>query len=88
MTDTNVIPFPATTLDCDPKRVLKAAINENLEHVVIVGLTKEGETYFVSSTSYFPETLWHLERAKHQLMTMAAGSVCDPNGAGGHAARS
>ena len=82
MTDTNVIPFPATTLECDANFVLEGSLKEDLEMVLILGQTKDGEPYFVSSTGYFPEMLWHLERAVRKVHQMADEcTCCDPGGA-------
>lgn len=64
----NVVDFGGiTTLDIDPERVLKAAIGQ-LESVIIIGITKDGEEYFASSVANGPSVLWDLERAKLKLL--------------------
>lgn len=56
-----------TKLDIPPERVLKGALEIELESVVIVGHTKDGE-YFASSIADGPEVLWMLERAKKAIL--------------------
>ena len=57
-----------TKLDLPPELLLEAALQAGMTHVVIVGYDGEGKEYFASSQSDAAETLWHLERARHQLM--------------------
>ncbi len=83
MAETNVIPFPGETrLDFDPMDTLQAAMDADLEHVVIIGRDRQGRECTFASHSYLPEVLWHLERAKLRLLRMADECEdCDPNGA-------
>lgn len=70
MTD-NVIDLPViTTLDLDPQRVLKWAAEADLEGVVVVGTTKDGQEYFASSISDGAEIVWHLERTKLKVLRL------------------
>lgn len=56
-----------TRLDLDPDKVLKRAIGEVTE-VVILGYDQEGEFYFASSIADGGSVLWHLEKAKMHLL--------------------
>lgn len=59
-----------TTLNTPLERVLEAAIEADLDEVVVVGYAKDGSEYFASSTSDGGSVLWHFERAKHRLMQL------------------
>ena len=59
-----------TTLKTSPDRALEGAADYGLESVVIIGLKGDGEFYFASSEPGTAETLWFLERARHELMKM------------------
>ncbi len=61
--DLNVV----TRLNLDPDRVLNAAAGE-LQQVIIMGYTKDGDEYFASSISDGPDCLWLIERLKMQLL--------------------
>ena len=64
----NVIDLPVITrLDLDPDRLLQKAIGQ-MESVVILGHTKDGEEYFAASQADAAEVIYHLERAKYALM--------------------
>jgi len=62
-----VYPHFLTSLDLPADRVLEAALGE-LENVVIVGFTKEGDEYFASSVADGATALWLLERCKKRLL--------------------
>lgn len=65
----NVVNFTGVTrLSTSPERVLKDAIKSNLREVIVLGYTATGEEYFASSEPDGPSALWHLERAKFNLM--------------------
>lgn len=69
VTADNVVVLPVVTrLDIPASRILDAAAQSNLTEVVVIGQTADGNEYFASSHASGPETLWHLERAKHKLM--------------------
>lgn len=69
----NVIVLPVNTvLDIPPERLLEAAIQADLETVVIIGRDKTGDLYFSSTTGYLPEVLWDIESAKQQVMSMGS----------------
>lgn len=57
-----------TVLDLDPDRTLRAAEGV-LEHVVIIGRTKDGYEYFSSSVADGGDALWMMERAKKALLS-------------------
>ena len=57
-----------TQLYIDPDKVLKGAIGE-LEDCVVIGFEKEdGEIYLASSSANGPEILWLLEKAKEIVL--------------------
>ena len=64
------------TLDClshhdlPADRVLRGAIDADLEGVVFMGYDKEGEHYFASSYADGGTCLWLLEKLKAKLMSM------------------
>lgn len=59
-----------TVLDLDPDRVLSSAVGE-LECVVLIGRTKEGDEYFTSSVADGGDVLWMMERAKKALLEIS-----------------
>ena len=66
----NVVDFDGITkLDLDPDRVLEGAKGQ-LEAVIVIGYTSDGEEYFASSKADGGTTLWLLERCKKQLLEM------------------
>lgn len=63
-----ILPFTGiTSLDMPVDVVLESA-KDQLEGVVILGYTKDGEEYFASTYADGPEVLWLLERLKKQLL--------------------
>ena len=62
-----------TSLDIPADRVLNAAVDAGLQHVIIAGYLPDGSEYFASSTASAPECLWMLERAKAELLLDTAG---------------
>lgn len=56
-----------TSHPIDPTAVIAGAHNADLEVVVVVGLTKEGEEYFASSHTDAAECIYHLQRAIHKM---------------------
>jgi len=57
-----------TSLDMPPERVLSEAIEHDLETVLIIGRTKDGELYFEGSSADGGDALWLMELAKKALM--------------------
>lgn len=57
-----------TSLDILPERVLTGALEADLETVVLVGMTKDGELYIGMSQASVAENVLLLEVAKHQLV--------------------
>jgi hypothetical protein len=51
-----------TALDLPPDRVLRRALDADLESVVIVGYTKDGQEYFCSSIADVAMCMYHLQR--------------------------
>lgn len=58
-------------VDRSPRAILEAAINENLENVIILGETKDGSVHFSMSPMDCPEILFLLEVARHTIMDEA-----------------
>lgn len=72
MTDDNVVEFPGETLlDIPPQSILEGAKEESLEQVLVVGVTKDGSSYFASSTADLYQVLWLLENAKMDVLETA-----------------
>lgn len=76
MTD-NVLMFPGTDVievteamgpRLEVERILDGAMEHNLQDVVVVGTTKDGSTYFASSSGDPRNVLWDLQKAEHILM--------------------
>lgn len=64
----NVIPLNnITKLDLPPDRVLESAIGE-MDAVVLIGWSKNGELYFASSIADGGEVNWLLDKAKMALL--------------------
>lgn len=76
MSDDNVIAFPLgsdelTYGGIDPKVVLGAAAEADLEDVIVVGWSKSGNRlYMASSQGSTAENIALLEVAKHELLHM------------------
>lgn len=56
-----------TKLDLEADQLLREAIGE-LDDVVIIGYTKDGEEYYASSVADGANALWLLQRSIHGLM--------------------
>lgn len=57
-----------TSLDIDVQRVAEAAVDAQLERIIVIGRTADGDFYFASSKSDGGEVLWELETARLKLM--------------------
>lgn len=60
----NVVTLPLPHIDLSPDHVLTEAAKADLDTVLVIGMDREGNPYFASSTGYKPDNLWHLEMAK------------------------
>lgn len=56
-----------TSLDLPADRVLETAIEQELESVVVIGYTKEGQEYFASSIADAADCCWLVDRFKRAL---------------------
>lgn len=56
-----------TSLDIPAARVLAAALEADLDVVVVLGRVN-GEEYFASSMTSGPEVVWLLERLKSRIL--------------------
>lgn len=56
-----------TRLPLDPDKILRSAIGE-LDRVVVIGVTKDGDEYFSSSEADGGSIIWDIERAKLRLL--------------------
>ena len=66
---TNVIELPVvTTLDIPPERILSKAVDADLQEVIIIGTSKEGDLYFAGSMADGGNALWLIEKAKKALL--------------------
>lgn len=67
---TNVVDAGIVTkLKGDANRVLYDAILAELSDVIIIGYDKDGDEYFHTNLADGGDALWHLERAKHKLIS-------------------
>lgn len=57
-----------TSLDIGIERVLNGALDAELDLVIVIGRTPDGEFYFASSKSDGGSVLWELETARLKLM--------------------
>jgi hypothetical protein len=51
-----------TRLDLPPEKILRRAIDADLESVVIVGYDRDGREYFASSIADGAQIIYHLQR--------------------------
>ena len=58
-----------TRLSVPAENVLKGAIEQNLEDVIIIGRTKDQDLYMAASTGEGPEILWLIECAKGYILS-------------------
>lgn len=64
-----VVELPvATSLDIPAERILKAAMESNLESVIVIGRDAEGNDYLATSTADGAEIVWSLELAKKYIL--------------------
>lgn len=72
MSEDNIIELGCITrLDIPPEKILRKALERGLESVVIVGVTKDGDEYFASSTPDGGEAIYWLQRGIWKLNKMA-----------------
>lgn len=60
-----------TSLDLPPERILRKAVEANLETVIVIGYDGDGNEYFAASSADGGGVVWALERAKMKLLRMA-----------------
>jgi hypothetical protein len=71
MMEDNVVILPVVTrLDVPVERIINAAMEADLESIVIVGYDKDGEQYFASSIADGGTILWLFEKAKKDLLAI------------------
>ena len=67
-----VIPLGCVTrLDLPAERVLAMAAEADMQGVVIIGYTSDGEEYFASTYADGGTVMWLLERCKMKLLDIA-----------------
>lgn len=71
-----------TLLDLPAERILRRALEADLEGVVVIGWCGDGTRYFASSYAAGPEVLWLLETAKRDLLSIEDRMVRPPERAG------
>lgn len=60
-----------TVVDRSPDAILRAAIAEGFESVIVIGETKDGSTHISMSPHDYPTVVYQLELAKHTIMDQA-----------------
>lgn len=74
----NVELGPMTTkLPVSSARYLRHAHECNLKEIIILGCTDDDSEYMSANLPDRADILWHLERAKHKLLTMTAQTLLD-----------
>ena len=64
-------PFTGTTsLDIPADRILQGAIDRGMSEVVVCGFDADGQSYFAASIADAGTVLYHLDRARWNLMKM------------------
>ena len=58
-----------TKLPVPVENVLRGAIEQDLEDVIIIGRTKDQELYMAASNGDGPELLWLIECAKSYILS-------------------
>jgi hypothetical protein len=75
MTD-KVVPFPGVSfLDLPVERILDGAMKKDLESVVVLGWTQEGDLYFAASQADGGDVLWLLKKSEKMLLDMGPDDV-------------
>jgi hypothetical protein len=68
----NVINFPEKDFvykgKIDPQGVLDGITQNDLETIIVLGWTKEGDEYFASNTPNGMEVVWLMERLKLKIL--------------------
>lgn len=65
----DIIELPVITkLDIPVERVIRKASEADLDEIVVVGSTKDGDFYFCSNKADGGTVLWLLEGAKMKLL--------------------
>jgi len=72
MTNNVVIGKFITTLDVPVERIIKGAIDADLQDITIVGYDKEGNFYFASNKADGGFQLWLFETAKLELFKVVS----------------
>ena len=60
-----------TRLDTPSERVIEGLLEEDLEGIVVMGYTKDGQTYFASSYADGGTVIWLMEQMKQALLDSA-----------------
>jgi hypothetical protein len=69
MASDNVVILPVvTSLSLPPERILNAALEADLDTVLVLGYDKAGNFYFAGSEASGPENVWLCEMGKHKLI--------------------
>ena len=68
----NVVDLPvASSQDKDVQRVVARMASSGLQHVVVVGVTEDGDLYFDSTHADGADANWLLDRGKRHLQRVA-----------------
>lgn len=62
-----------TRLPIPVERVMAKATEADLDEVIVMGFTKDGDFYFAASEPDGPSVLWLLELAKKNLLAIGDG---------------
>ena len=67
-----------TKLDVPPERVLQAAIDADLEGVLVLGYDKEGDIYMAGTYADGGTVIWLMEKCKKRLIDFEAPATNPP----------
>lgn len=63
-------PVPDIQPEVTPKTVLEAALEDvdNYRNILVITLSKDGQTTIRTSTQWGPDVLWMMQKAKHIIL--------------------
>lgn len=68
MLNTNKIAVISSAKNLDAITILNLSLQENFEDIIVIGRKSNGETSILSSSSYIPDIIFFLEKAKNIVL--------------------
>lgn len=66
--ETFTIGSPTEQHGTDPEDVLKGALEEGFDEVIVLGITKDGSDYYAVSNAFVPSLVFQIEKFKNYLL--------------------